>query len=71
MPTPLIRAAELVRDAAGSSVPIETPGGELAAGENESYGADGAVDFAVRPLEEAISAYVDWLRSVPKSRTRA
>lgn len=69
--TPLIEAAELVRDAAGSSVPIETPRGELAAGENASYGAEGAVDFAVRPLEEAISAYVDWLRSIPESRTRA
>ena len=30
--TPLSRAAELVRDAAGSSAPIETPGGVLAAG---------------------------------------
>src|SRR5205085_2583809 len=34
--TPLRTAAELVRDEAGSSSPIETPGGELPAGENES-----------------------------------
>ena len=36
----LRRAAELVRDAAGSDSPIETPGGDLAPGENESYEAD-------------------------------
>ncbi len=66
--TPLLRAAELVRDAAGSSAPIETPGGELPPGENESYGADAPLDFSVRPLEEAIPAYVDWLRTAPQSR---
>jgi nucleoside-diphosphate-sugar epimerase len=69
--TPLRRAAELVLAAAGSSVPIETPGGELPPGENESYGANGPVDFSVRPLEEAIPAYVDWLRSAPQSSARA
>jgi len=66
--TPLLRAAELVRDAAGSSAPIETPGGELPPGENESYGADAPLDFSVRPLEEAIPAYVDWLRTASQSR---
>ena len=35
--TPLRRAAELVRDAAGSESAIQTPGGDLPAGENESY----------------------------------
>lgn len=60
--TPLVRAAELVREALRSPVPIETPGGDLPAGENASYGAGRSVDFAVRPLEEAIPAYVDWLR---------
>jgi nucleoside-diphosphate-sugar epimerase len=69
--TPLRRAAELVLAAAGSSVPIETPGGDLPPGENESYGANGPVDFSVRPLEEAIPAYVDWLRSAPQSSARA
>jgi nucleoside-diphosphate-sugar epimerase len=66
--TPLLRAAELVRDAAGSSIPIETPGGELPPGENESYVADAQLDFSVRPLEEAIPAYVDWLRTTTQSR---
>jgi len=61
--TSLRRAAELVRNAAGADVPIETPGGELPAGENASYGADGRIDVPVRPLEEAIQAYVDWLRT--------
>jgi UDP-glucose 4-epimerase len=61
--TPLVRAAELVREAAGSASPIETPGGELPAGEDESYGAPpGARLECVRPLDEAIAAYVDWLR---------
>lgn len=69
--TPLLRAAELVLEAAGSTVPIETPGGELPPGENESYGAESPVDFSVRPLEEAIPSYVDWLRSATQSRTRA
>jgi UDP-glucose 4-epimerase len=74
--TSLLRAAELVRDAAGSAVPIETPGGDLAAGENESYEIDrgGArLDFAVRPLEESVPLYVDWLSRHPaaKGRTRA
>jgi nucleoside-diphosphate-sugar epimerase len=62
--TPLRRAAELVVAAAGSHAPIETPGGTLPAGENESYGAARALDFAVRPLEEAIPVYVDWLRGL-------
>jgi len=69
--TPLLRAAELVRDAVGSSTTIETPGGELPPGENESYGAGAPVDFSVRPLEEAIPAYVDWLRTATQSRARA
>ena len=61
--TPLLRAAELVREAAGSSSPIETPGGALPAGEDASYEAPaGARLECVRPLDEAIAAYVDWLR---------
>jgi nucleoside-diphosphate-sugar epimerase len=66
--TPLRHAAELVLAAAGSSVPIETPGGELPPVENDSYGAEATPDFSVRPLQEAISAYVDWLRS-PQGRS--
>jgi UDP-glucose 4-epimerase len=69
--TPLIRAAELVRDATETSVPIETPGGGLPAGENRSYGAKSELDFAVRPLEEAIHAYVDWVRSYSAAQSRA
>ena len=66
--TPLLRAAEVVRAAAGSASPIETPGGDVPPGEDLSYPApsdDGAVAFDVRPLEEAASLYVDWLRSHP------
>lgn len=63
--TPLRRAAELVQAAAGSDAPVETPGGELPAGENASYGADERLDVPVRPLKEAIASYVDWLRSTP------
>src|SRR5439155_5707446 len=61
--TPLIRAAELARDAARSSSSISTPGGDLPAGENESYGAASSpgLDFSPRPLEEAVESYVDWL----------
>ena len=40
-PTPLIRAAELARDAAGADIAIETPGGELPPGEGAGYPADG------------------------------
>jgi UDP-glucose 4-epimerase len=69
--TPLLHAAELVNAAADVSTPIETPGGELPAGENDSYGASAQVDFAVRPLEEAIPAYVDWLRGYSAAQGRA
>ena len=44
-PTPLMRAAELARDAAGADIPIETPGGELPPGEGAGYPAEG--DMAV------------------------
>jgi nucleoside-diphosphate-sugar epimerase len=62
--TPLRRAAELVRAAARSRSRIETPGGELPPGENESWEApEGTALECVRPFEQAISSYVDWLRS--------
>lgn len=66
--TPLIRAAELVRDAAASPSPIETPGGELPPGEGESYSCEpdaAGLDFRARSLEEGIRSYVDWLRRHP------
>ena len=67
-PTPLLRAAELVRDALGSDVPILTPGGELPPGEDAGYPADGdlaALGLTVRPIEDAVGAYVEWLRRHP------
>lgn len=74
--TSLRRAAEIVRSAARSTVPIETPGGELPPGEDESYEVapeGAALGFAVRPLEDAVQAYVDWLRRHPaaEGRTRS
>jgi nucleoside-diphosphate-sugar epimerase len=63
-PASLRRAAELVVAAAGTGVPIETPGGTLPPGENESYVAPptgAGLPFDVRPLEEAVPLYVDWL----------
>jgi nucleoside-diphosphate-sugar epimerase len=64
--TPLLRAAELVRDAAGSASPIETPGGELPAGENDSYGSAPGAPLPLNvPLEEGVRRYVDWLRYAP------
>jgi nucleoside-diphosphate-sugar epimerase len=74
VPTPLLGAAELVRRAAGSASTIETPGGKLPAGENESYAAgdtNARLDFPVRPLEEAVQLYVDWLSRHPAAESRA
>jgi UDP-glucose 4-epimerase len=69
--TPLIEAAELVRETVGSSVPIETPGGELAPGENESYDTGAGLAFDIRPLDTAVQLYVDWLRRHPAAQGRA
>ena len=72
--TPLVEAAELVRSAAGSDSPIETPGGELAPGEDRSYPADAReapIRFSLRPLTEAVPSYVDWLRRHPAAQGRA
>jgi nucleoside-diphosphate-sugar epimerase len=69
--TPLRRAAELVRGAAGSDAGIELRAGDLGPGENESYAAEPPppeVPFSVRPLEEGIALYVDWLRSHPAAQ---
>jgi UDP-glucose 4-epimerase len=72
--TPLLRAAELVREAAGSSSAIETPGGDLPPGENTSY--QGVRDtswlhFPTRSLEEGVRPYVDWLRGHPAAQGRS
>lgn len=70
--TSLRRAAELVVAAAGSGSAIETPGGTLPPGENESYdanGSEGRLPFAVRALEDAVPLYVDWLRSHPATQS--
>jgi UDP-glucose 4-epimerase len=69
--TPLLEAAELVRAAAGSSSPIETPGGELAAGENESYASGPELAFTSRPLPQSVELYVDWLRRHHPAQGRA
>lgn len=73
VPTPLLRAAELVREAAGSRLPIETPGGALPPGENDDYEAspDPSIDSPLRPLEEGVRLYVDWLRRHPAAEGRA
>jgi len=69
--TPLVEAAELVKRAAGSSSPIETPGGELAAGENQSYPSGSELAFTTRPLNESVELYVDWLRRHTPAQGRA
>lgn len=72
--TPLREAAELVVRAAGTGARIETPGGELAPGENESYEAGpppAGLGFEPVPLEEGIARYVGWLRSHPAAQGRA
>lgn len=72
--TPLVRAAELVRDAAGSRSAIETPGGTLPPGENMSYGSvpdASRLHFSARPLEEGIRLYVEWLRGHPAAQGRS
>jgi nucleoside-diphosphate-sugar epimerase len=70
--TPLRIAAELARDAVGSSSPIETPGGELPAGENDSYQATPEAPLPLNlSLEEGIRRYVDWLRNHPAAQSSA
>ena len=70
--TPLREAAELVRADAGSSSPIETPGGELPAGENESYQAAPEAPLPLNlSLEEGIRRYVDWLTRHPAAEGRS
>jgi UDP-glucose 4-epimerase len=72
--TPLIEVARMVCEAAGAPADIQTPGGDLPPGENESYGLDPQVPRLAspsRPLREAVAAYVDWLRLHPAAQSRA
>jgi UDP-glucose 4-epimerase len=72
--TPLRRAAELARSAAGVDVAIVTPGTDLEPEENASYTADdqeGGLSFSIRPLDEAIHTYVHWLKSHPAAQGRS
>jgi UDP-glucose 4-epimerase len=69
--TPLIEAAELVVQTLGSESAIETPGGDLAPGENESYDTGAGLRFDARPLDSAVKSYVDWLRRHPAAQGRA
>jgi nucleoside-diphosphate-sugar epimerase len=73
-PTTLLRVAELVRDAAGTGVPIETPGGELPPGEGVGYPARGdlaRLGLTVRPIEDAVGSYVEWLHRHPAAQGRS
>lgn len=71
-PTSLRTAAELVRDAAGGNAEIRTPGGDLPAGENESYEAAPEASLPLNvPLVEGIRRYVDWLEAHPAAQSRA
>ena len=73
-PTPLLRAAELVREAVGADIAIETPGGELPPGEDSGYPADGdmaRLGLTVRPIEDAVFSYVEWLRRHPAAQGRS
>jgi UDP-glucose 4-epimerase len=72
--TPLLRAAELVREAAGSPSAIETPGGTLPPGENMSYPNvpdTPRLHFPTRSPEEGVRLYVDWLRGHPAAEGRS
>jgi UDP-glucose 4-epimerase len=71
-PTSLLDAAELVRAAAGTGVEIRTPGGDLPAGENESYETAPEAPLPLQlPLEEGIRRYVEWLEAHPAAQSRA
>ena len=73
-PTALLRAAELTREAVGSAIVIETPGGELPPGEGAGYPAEGdlpALGLTVRPIEDAVASYVEWLRRHPAAQSRS
>jgi UDP-glucose 4-epimerase len=65
--------ARLVCRALGVPERIELPGGTLPPGEDASYAMDpgGAqLGLSARPLDEAVTAYVDWLRRHPAAEGR-
>jgi UDP-glucose 4-epimerase len=71
-PTSLQAAAEAVLEAAGSSSAIETPGGNLPAGENDSYETAPEAPLPLNlSLEEGVRRYVDWLQAHPAAQSRA
>jgi UDP-glucose 4-epimerase len=72
--TPLVGAAQLTLQAAGSVGGIELPGGVLPAGEGDSYAlppSDARLALTPRPLAEAVRTYVDWLRLHPAAQGRS
>jgi nucleoside-diphosphate-sugar epimerase len=70
--TSLLAAAELVREAVGAPIEIDTPGGELPSGENESYQATPEASLPLHvPLEKGVRRYVDWLQAHPAAKSRA
>jgi UDP-glucose 4-epimerase len=71
--TALEDVARLVCRAAGAAERIELPGGELPPGEDASYGLPPGTPrlrLRPRPLQEAVAAYVDWLRRHPAAQGR-
>jgi UDP-glucose 4-epimerase len=72
--TPLLQAAQLAVDAVGAEIEIQLPGGELPAGEGDSYSLPPSgprLALTPRPLAEAVRAYVDWLRLHPAAQGRS
>jgi len=53
---------------------IELPGGDLPAGEGDSYAlppSDARLALTPRPLDQAVTTYVDWLRLHPAAQGRS
>jgi len=72
--TPLLEAAQATIAAVGADVEIRLPGGELPAGEGDSYAlppSDARLGLTPRPLAEAVGTYVDWLRLHPAAQGRS
>ena len=63
--TPLLRGGELVRGGRQLGRRSRRPEGSFRRARTRATAADAPLDFSVRPLEEAIPAYVDWLAAIP------